>query len=104
MSPYDTKYALEKTQMLKGNFTFYGYTTSVLSLAPGSQTTWRLAVRSDPALNATTEADIFPIGTHVYTLEATNETFSLNLNWCDDRSQFNCRDGSCISLKERSGK
>ncbi len=106
----DTKYSSDRAGMLKGEYVFNGYTDSKISrvtpstasAAPSPTTQWRMELLSDPAFSATTTvADGFPLGTQTFTMEGKNISFQVNLNACDDDHQFNCRDGTCVHIKER---
>ena len=89
--------------MKSNDFTFYGYKKRSNIEYNHSTGNWNIRVLSDPNKLATMNGSLPPFGTKDYILSRGlgGGHIRLDINACDDRKQYNCRDGSCIPIEKR---
>ena len=92
-------------QILNGHYTLDGYTSTLIKFDEVSDK-WRMELLAKrTSYFATTEVDDsdYPIGNRMWNISSPQFSgiANLNLNGCHDSTQFNCEDGSCISIDER---
>ena len=87
--------------MMENNFTFSGYTDS--KIVPGDTSgTWEIQMLSNSEMYAITNGTLPPFGSRTYFLDGnSNDQFVLNINSCNDNTDFNCKDGSCVAIEKR---
>ncbi len=102
---FDIKYSWSR-ELVNGFYSFHGYTDSEL-FYDDRCAGWRLQLRSDPEeVYAVTAGQEYPFGAREWTVHGdagTAEpvvTAELSVHACND-SEFNCREGSCISLEQK---
>ena len=100
--PFDRLYTLEPSQLMTKDFTFHGYQNSKI-IHDAENRNWKFEILSDPEIYALTNGSIPPLGTKEYLLSDNlgGGTVVLNLNSCDNDKEYNCKDGSCISIEKR---
>ncbi len=106
-SLFDTKYSWTGS-LRNGHFTFHGHRGSFLQYDSDIMA-WKLSLHATNHTYAITrtEYEDYPFGNHNWhivndacsDLEANNGAV-LSLSGCSD-SEFNCRDGTCISMEMR---
>ena len=92
------------TILMKSNdFTFYGYKKRTNIEYNHSAGSWNIRVLSDSNKQASTNGSLPPLGTNSYFLsqELGGGHILLDINACNDQTQFNCQDGSCIAIEKR---
>ena len=99
---FDVKYTLPISQMMKGNFNISGYKTSNIGFDNGTKK-WTIDLISDKNVHAITNGSQPPFGTKQYVLSQSlgGGQIWLHMNACNDKTHFNCHDGSCISIEKR---
>ena len=99
---FDEKYTLPISQMMNGNFNIIGFISSRIDYDNDTET-WTLKLASDSNKHAITHGKSLPFGTKQYVMSQSlgGGNILLHLNACNDREQFNCRDGSCIPIENR---
>ena len=100
--PFDVKYTLPISQMMKGNFNISGYKKS--SIGYNNETKkWIIDLMSEKNKHAITNGSHVPFGTQQYVLSERlgGGQILLHMNACNDKIHFNCQDGSCISIEKR---
>ena len=100
--PFDTLYTISTTQMERMDFTLNGYSKSFIA-AQKNASTWEMKMPSDANDYAIMNGTVPPFGTHEYLLSENlgGGQIALHINACNDRQEFNCKDGSCIPIEER---
>jgi hypothetical protein len=94
---------MDTSKLVNGHYAFDGYTNTRLEFNNISSL-WHMTLLDDPLVNATIEAsNYYPIGTNVWRVVSTEFTddITLSMNSCDDSKDYNCYDGSCISIHTR---
>ena len=90
--------------ILNGHYTLDGFTSTLITYDKLSEE-WRMELQSKTTYFATTGRNDqeYPFGTKTWNISSPlfSGTTNLNLNGCDDNTQFNCEDGSCISIDAR---
>ena len=102
-SAFDTQYSADSGDVAGGLFT--GFTGSWIGQDNVTKV-WRMGLVTNPELVATLdEKPLVPIGTYTFNLPEvdTNKVAKvpINLNTCDDATEFNCGDGTCIKIEDR---
>ena len=91
-------------EFTNGHYSFDGYATSKIYF-DNEDKRWHLELLSNSSIFATTNAsnDDYPFGTRMWqvTSAEVQGNFTFNFNGCDDVSQYNCHDGSCIMAAKR---
>ena len=91
------------TDIRNDRFKFNGYTNSYLHFNTTGNL-WYLGIYGKIYRTwATTNGTEYPIGTHQWDVVSPtfNGTVELNLNACNDTTEFNCGDGGCIAIESR---
>ena len=88
--------------MLTNDFSLNGFKSTLISY-DNSTTKWMMKLSSDSDKYATTNGSLPPFGTKEYFLskELGGGHITLNVNACDDKTEYNCQDGSCILMEHR---
>lgn len=84
-------------------FKFNGYTNSFMNFNKTGNI-WYLGIYGKTnTIWATTNGTEYPIGTHQWKIVSPsfNGIVELNLNACNDNTEFNCIDGGCIGIESR---
>ena len=89
--------------MRNNDFTFYGYKQRSNIKYNSSTQNWRIELLLQSNKTATAIGYLHPLGTRNYLLSQSlgGGHIHLDINACDDRKEFNCRDGSCITIEKR---
>ena len=90
-------------KFLNGHYTFDGYTSTRI-FYDNENELWRMELLSNSSIHATTMmTEEYPLGNLTWNVITPifDGPLDLNLNNCDDFSNFNCNDGTCIDVKER---
>ena len=85
-----------------GQFAFIGYTTSYIHYK--SDNLWHLGIYEKTITTwATTNGTEYPIGTKLWNISSPifNGSVQLNLNACNDSTEFNCMNGGCVLIETR---
>ena len=99
--PFDMQYVMTVSQMIENNFTFTGYTDSKI-VQDESAGTWKIQMLTNSETYAITNGTLPPFGSRTYFINGIpNDIIMLNINSCDDNFEFNCKDGSCVSIDKR---
>ena len=79
-----------------------GYTNSRIAYDNVTEG-WKIEVLTDPDKFATTNAKLPPFGVREYHLSdgLGGGNVTLNINACDDETEYDCNDGICIPIGER---
>ena len=91
--------------VMNGHYTFDGFTNTLIMYDKVSEE-WRmeLLAKSMTYFATTGRNDQeYPFGTKTWNISSPTfrGTTNLNLNGCNDYTQFNCGDGACISIDNR---
>ncbi len=98
----DAEYSLN-TDRLHGDFyTLVGYTSTWL-YHDKTLGHWRLDLRTDKETWAITNSSDYPLGLRQWMINSTEFSglSKLNIDVCDDQSEYNCNDGSCVPIIDR---
>ena len=98
--PFESQYILP---MKNNNFNFYGYNNGSNIEHNTTTEEWRIELLSNSNKHVTTAGALPPLGTKNYIPSeglGGGQIF-LHINACEDRTQFNCQDGSCIPIEKR---
>ena len=99
--PFDRQYVLTPSQMMENNFTFSGYTDGEI-VRDDTSGAWKIQMLTNSETYATTNGTLPPFGSQRYFLDgSSSHEIMLNINSCDDDTEFNCRDGSCVVIDKR---
>jgi hypothetical protein len=100
-SVYDVRYSsqLLNAKELNGMHEFNGFTDTRISQVDGTKE-WRMELFSDPNTYVTTNATDIMLGEHTFRRDGIDK-FTVNLNTCDPDTEYNCKDGTCISIVNR---
>ena len=84
------------------DFSFSGYSKTIISLHKNTSS-WKIQLPGDSNKYAVTNGTLPPFGTQKYILskDVGGGQLDLNINACDDRKEFNCQDGGCITIEKR---
>ena len=100
--PFDEEYSMN-TNLHEDQFKFSGYTKSYLRYNKTSDE-WRLTnYREEDTTWAIANGTDYPIGTHQWQIVSPSFTglLEMNLNACNDLTEYNCHDGGCIHSNAR---
>ena len=99
---FDSLYTVTISQMQMRDFNFNGYSNSIIAFHRNAAN-WKLETPADTTKYAITNGTLPPFGTKEYLLSNNlcGGQISLNINACDDTHEYNCADGSCISIEKR---
>jgi hypothetical protein len=99
---FDTNYILNIENVIDDHYSLVGYTNTWLFYSKALKE-WRLELRTGISTYATTNTSDYPIGLHKWNIHSLefNGMVELNINSCVDKTQYNCKDGGCISIKDR---
>ena len=98
---FDKQYVLTPSQMRENNFKFSGYSNSKISHNDTSGT-WTIEMVTGSKEYAITNGTLPPYGSRTYFLDgSSNNQILLNMHSCDDNTEFNCKDGSCVAIDKR---
>ena len=91
--------------ILNGHYTLDGFTSTLIMYNKVSEE-WRmelLAKRTTYFATTGRNDHEYPFGTRKWNISSPlfSGIMNLNLNGCNDNTQFNCEDGSCISIDNR---
>ena len=97
---FDSKYMM---QMKNEDFSFYGYKQRSNIIFDKTTGNWKIIELLHSNKTAITNASLSPLGTRNFLLsqDLGGGHISLDINACDDRTQFNCQEGSCIPIEKR---
>ena len=90
------------TAMKNGDFSFIGFTKSTITQHKNTNS-WKMEILSDPKKYAITNGTLPPFGTREYHLseDLGGGSITLTLNACEEGTEYNCDDGSCIPIEQR---
>ena len=103
---FDSFYTMSTQGLTGGHYAFDGYATTKIYFDQ-TNNLWRMELLSSKNIIATAHTSFgkYPYGTHMWHIPPTNDeegySFFLNLNGCDIYDEFNCYDGSCVSIDKR---
>ena len=102
---FDKYYTMNTDNIMNGHYTLDGFTSTLIMYDNVSEE-WRmeLLAKSTTYFATTGRNDQeYPFGTKAWNISSQlfSGSLNLNLNGCDDNIQFNCEDGSCISMDDR---
>ena len=100
--PFDEEYSMN-TNLHEDQFKFSGYTKSYLRYNK-ERKHWRLTnYREDDTTWAIANGTDYPIGLHKWQIVSPsfNGFVDMNLNACNDMTEYNCLDGGCIHIHAR---
>ena len=98
--PFDRMYVVDPSNLLEEDFTFYGYQDSKI-VHDMQNNTWKIEMTSDNKSYAITNGSYpLPLGTREYWLSESlgGGTVHLSLNSCDNKKEYNCKDGRCLPM------
>ena len=102
--PFDRMYIVEPSQFLTEDTTFYGYQNSKI-VQDLENYNWKIEMLDDNNTYAFTNMSYdsydLPLGTREYHLSESlgGGTMFISLNSCDNKKEFNCKDGRCIPME-----
>ncbi len=99
---FDDKYTMNVDGYINNRFSFDGYTSTKISF-DNNTSSWVMRSLTNPELNASAAVVDYPIGIHTWKVNSPDgvQDMELNLNACDDLSDFTCRDGACVPIRAR---
>ena len=103
---FDKYFTMNTDIIMNGHYTFDGFTNTFLAYDTPNEV-WRMELLSKRttyyATSAGNEDQEYPFGTRMWNITSPmfSGTTELNLNGCNDNTQFNCQDGLCISIENR---
>ncbi len=104
-SIFEYGYSSISSNMADGNFLLSGYYDSEIYFDEPTES-WRIGLTTDPELYAVANISTRspPLGNIRFmpSSELGGPDLIVNINPCDDDTNFNCQDGSCIPIEKRS--
>ena len=102
---FDKYYAMNTDNILNGHYTLDGFTSTVITYDKVNEE-WRMELQSESTTYFATTGkndDEYPFGIKTWNISSSlfSGTKELSLNGCDDNTEFNCGDGSCLPIENR---